>query len=225
MLLSKIRNEKIDYAHVISALEHPRRIVISKFTDAVIIHCTVSNVFVVEYEGSQLNSLCSFLRKLNIVRLQTTNEALYKKLIPDFKHHYICQQAVYENKEQYFPSQFQLLRKEDLPYVQTTYGISEYILQLYERNRLFGWYEDNQMKGYVAFHIDETVGALFVKPEFRNEGLGSKIMKAGFEKYEDGISFAQILSENESSIKLHKKINCSFSSKPVYWVYNEEYHY
>lgn len=225
MFLTKLKNNKTDYVHVISALEHPKKLIISKFSDAVIIHCTTSNVHIVEYEGSDLDNFCNFLKKLKIVRLQTTNENIYKKLLPFFKHHYFCCQAIYEKKGNYFPEEFKLLQKNDLPYVQETYGMSEYILQLFERNRLFGWYEENLLKGYVAFHIDETVGALFVKPEFRKKGLGSKIMKAAFEKYDSGTTYAQILSENEASVKLHKKINCTISSKPVYWLYNEEYNY
>lgn len=225
MLLEKLKQNRTDYAHVVSALEHPKKFIISKFPDAVIIHSTISNVHVVEYEGQNLDKFCDFLKKLKIVRLQTTNETLYKKLIPHFKHHYVCTQAVYEKKENYCPPQFGLLKKEDLAYVQETYGMEEYISQLFERNRLFGWYEDNGLTGYVAFHIDETVGALFVKPEFRKKGYGEKIMKAAFEKYNSGISFAQILKENEGSERLHQKLGCSFSSKPVYWVYDEEYNY
>lgn len=225
--------DKLTYAHVVSAMEHPHNVVVSPFPDAVIIHCIVSNVYVVEYDGIKVDDLCAFLKTLSVVRLQTTNRKIYEKLISDFKHNYSCVQVVFspENitKEtdinDIVTDKLELLHPENLSYVQKTYEMPEYISQLYERNRLFGWYENNQLIGYVAFHIDETVGALFVKPEFRKQGYGAKIMKAAFCKYKDGIRYSQILSDNHSSIALHKKIGCQLEEKPVYWVYNEEYLY
>lgn len=228
MLLQDLRKKSVEYVHVISALEHSHKKIVSPFKDAVIIHCTESNVYVVEYEGIDYEKFCNFLRKINIVRLQTTNKILYERLIPSFKNHYVCQQMILKEKESFFPKEFKLLNFQDLAYVQKSYGMSEYIGQLYERNRLFGWYEDNRLLGYVAFHIDKTIGALFVKPEYRNKGIGSELMRAASSRFAlsfpDKTIFVQILSENIKSINLHKKIGFDLSSQ-VYWVYNEEYCY
>lgn len=227
MTILDLEKDSCTYAHVISAMEHPHKVIITPFKDAIIIHCTVSDVHIVEYAGRDYDKLSTFLNKLPIVRLQTTNQEIYKRLIAKFKHHYTCQQVVFPASKNQEPadSNLVLLKKSDLSYVQQSYEMPEYISQLFDRNRLFGWYEHSELIGYVAFHIDETVGALFVKPEFRKNGYGAKIMKAAFLKYDDGIRYSQILSENQSSIQLHKKLGCDFGSKEVCWVYNNEYIY
>lgn len=225
MIISELQKDKISYAHVFSAMEHPHKTVVSPFPEALIIHCTVSDVYIAEYEGSDFEKFCSFLRKLPVVRLQTTSQEIYKRLIPDFKNHYTCKQVVFTSDASPGEEKLLPLSRKDLSYAQQTYEMPEYISQLFERDRLFGWYEDEQLIGYVAFHIDETVGALFVKPEYRQQGYGSRIMEAAFRKYNDGIRYSQILSENQSSIQLHKKLGCEFGSKEICWLYNKEYEY
>lgn len=224
----------LNCAHVISAKEHPHSIVESPFCDAMIIHCTQSNVFIVEYEGTNYDELCAYLKTLPIIRLQTTNQEIYKRLIPDFKEHYSCYQVVYPVSalsegtvlvDNPSDENLCLLKKEDLPYVQKSYEMPDYMQQLYDRNRVYGWYEADELVGYVAFHIDETVGALFVKPEYRKKGYGSKIMAAAFRKYNDGIRYSQIICDNKASVEMHKKIGCDFEDKLIYWVYDEEYTY
>lgn len=234
--LQELTQDKINYAHVCSALEHPYKIVDCPSNEGVIIHCTVSNVHIAEYKGTDYSSFCKILKSLPVTRLQTTNKKLQQLLLSDFKHHYDCVQAIFpENadlsshsavaEKSLSPSPLCLLHKEDLPYVQKTYEMDEYISQLYEHNRLFGWYENNTLIGYVAFHIDETVGALFVKPEFRKQGYGIKIMTQAFLNYKPGIRFAQIVDHNLSSIAMHKKMGCIIADKKISWLYNQEYNY
>lgn len=222
-----LKKDNCTYAHVVSAMEHPHKVIVSPFQDAIIIHCTVSDVYIVEYAGSNYDCLCAFLSKFPIVRLQTTNQEIYKRLIPCFKHHYTCQQVIFPTPEkaETANANLVLLKESDLVFVQETYGMPEYISQLYERKRLFGWYENDDLIGYVAFHIDETVGALFVKPAYRQQGYGAKIMESAFLKYNEGIRYSQILSENQSSIRLHQKLGCRFSQQEICWVYDKEYEF
>lgn len=214
--------------HVLSALKHPHKLILEN-EDALLIHCTISNVYVAECTEGEENELAQYILKLSVIRLQTTNQKLYTLLLPYFKHHYECEQAVFN----FFPQNFQdskleVLHPSDLNFTAESYEMPEYINQLYNRKRLFGYYDDEKLIGYVAFHIDETIGALFVKPEFRRKGYGEKIMSAAANIYHtenpESVCFAQILTENVTSIKLHEKMNCIFGPK-VYWVYNEEYIY
>lgn len=211
-----------DYAHVTSALQHEHEILINDPT-SLLIHCTVSNVYIAEYQGDFLLDFYNKIKTYPVVRLQTTNRELYNLLIPDFLYHYDCIQAVFDKKVQFCPENFQLLKATDLKYAAESYGMEKYITQLYERNRLFGYYEKDKLIGYAAFHIDESVGALFVKPEFRKMGYGKKILEAAFNEYSNGIKYTQILKENTASVRLHEALGCSISSKKVCWVYNREY--
>lgn len=213
--------------HVLSALQHPHEIVLSN-EDMLVIFCTVSNVYVAECNSGLEEKAADIILKRPVIRLQTSNKKLQSLLVPHFKHNYACEQAVYSADGNCCDSNLKPLEEKDLEYTAQTYEMAEYITQLYERNRLFGYYEKDNFIGYVAFHIDETVGALFVKPEYRRAGYGEKIMTAAFNLYskinKNVICFSQILDDNESSIRLHKKMGCIFSD-PVFWVYDEEYRY
>lgn len=211
---------------VSSAIQHPHKIIFQS-DEMLLIHCTVSNVFVAECKETFEKELAQKIKNQTIIRLQTTNQKLFELLKEDFKHNYQCQQAVYKGP---FFNDFsiELLHQKDLDFVAASYEMPEYINQLYQRNRLFAYYEENILKGYVAFHIDETVGALYVKPEYRSQGLGAKIMKEAFclynKQFPEKTVYSQIVSDNEKSIKLHEKLGCIFS-EPVYWLYNQEYTY
>lgn len=226
MLMEELLKDRINYPHVISALQHPHQIIINS-EDTLLIFCPVSKVFIAEYTGSNAPDFARFIKNQDVIRLQTTNSTLYNLLKPNFSVHYQCVQAVYEknNKETSGFSQFKPLLPKDLPFAKETYGLEAYIQQLFKRNRLFGWYENDVLTGYVAFHIDESAGALYIKPEFRKKGYGAKLMKAAFEHYDDGIRYSQIVHDNTGSIKLHERIGCSISEKPLFWVYNEDFIY
>ena len=134
--------------------------------------------------------------KQPVIRLQTFNKKLQSLLVPHFKYNYACEQAIYSANSNYCDSNLKPLEVKNLEYNAQTYEMAEYMTQLYERNRLFGYYENEKFIGYVAFHIDETVGALFVKPEFRRFGYGEKVMTATFNLYskinKNVICFSQI---------------------------------
>lgn len=222
----------LNLPHVTSALQHPHKVSFES-EEMLLIHCTVSNVFVAECINGVEEEFAKIIKNLSVVRLQTSNQKLQQILIPDFKENYKCEQAVFtksvESEElEKLELKLEKVHQSDLEFVSESYGMSEYILQLNERNRLFGYYENQTLIGYVAFHIDETVGALFVKPEFRHKGYGEKIMHGAFclyaKKFPGKTVYSQIFSENIGSIKLHQKIGCKFAT-PVYWVYNAEYIY
>lgn len=226
MLMEELLKDRINYPHVVSALQHPHKI-IKNSEDSLLIFCPVSKVFIAEYAGPNAPDFARFIKNQDIIRLQTTNSTLYDLLKPDFSVHYQCVQAVYDTKtteKGIFP-QFKPLLPEDMPFAEETYGLKTYIQQLFHRNRLFGWYENDVLTGYVAFHIDESTGALYIKPEFRKKGYGAKLMKAAFENYDEGIKYSQIVHDNTGSIKLHEKIGCTISEKPLFWVYNEDFIY
>lgn len=216
----------LEFPHVSSAFQNPHEVI--KNTDKILIlKCTISNVFIAECVAGIEEEVADLLKNLPVIRLQTSNKKLYQSLLPLFKFNYQCQQAVFSKSSE--PSiKLEILHKQDLFFAGESYEMPEYINQLHQRNRLFGYYEKDVLIGYVAFHIDETVGALYVKPEFRHKGFGEKIMEAAFLLYKNSFPgktiFAQILSDNLPSIGLHKKIGCQFSV-PVYWLYNQEYTY
>lgn len=223
MLLDKLISAPTDFPHIISALQHSHEIILNTET-SLFIFCPVSKVYIAEYSGNDLENFINEIECRNIIRLQTTNKNLFEKLKSRFAVSYECVQAIYPDKN-YPEENMNSVLEEDLPFAAETYGLESYIFQLHNKKRLFALYEENTIAGYVAYHIDESVGALYVKPEFRKKGYGAKLMEAAFKNYKDGIRYSQIVSDNTASIKLHKKIGCKISERPLYWVYDEDYFY
>lgn len=223
MLLDDLISKPEEYPHVVSAVQHSHRILINT-ENAFLVHCPVSNVFIAEFSGTDIASFVNEIKKHKVVRLQTTSRILFETLKNDFSVNYQCVQATYPDGN-FTDSNLELIMEKDLPYAAESYGLEKYIYQLFRRNRLFALYENEKIMGYVAYHIDESTGALYVDPAFRNKGLGAKLLEAAFKNYKDGIRFSQIVNDNIPSIRLHEKLGCKISPVPLYWVYNEDFLY
>lgn len=221
-----LQNNSANYAHVFSAMEQSHEILINQ-KHSFLIHCVQSNSFIAESdeENKKVDSFCRMFKKFDILRIQTTNENVFNIIKPNFLYNYDCFQAIFPPKSLQKDENLQLLKEKDLDYVCKSYGLEKYITQLYERNRLFGYYENTDFIGYASFHIDESLGALFVKPEFRGKGYGKKIMKALAFCCKNPTKYSQILTTNTESINLHKRIGCEISTKKVFWAYNKEFEY
>lgn len=223
MLLDSFISKPEDFPHIISAIQHSHEVLINRENE-LLIFCPIPNMYIAEYSGKDVSGFANEIKKNKIVRLQTTNENLFSLLKNDFAEKYKCVQAVFPEGD-FVNNSLKPIDKKDLPYISETYGLQKYINQLFEKNRLFGLYENSNLLGYVAFHIDESIGALYVDPAYRNKGLGAEIMKDAFKIYKDGIRYSQIIYDNISSIKLHEKIGCKISKMPLYWVYDEDFIY
>ncbi len=83
-----------------------------------------------------------------------------------------------------------------------------------------GYYENNQLIGIIGRHNDNSIGMLYVLEKFRKKGYGSIILRAAFNLWENQIPFSHIKIGNIPSEKLHKKLECQFGKKIVYWLFN-----
>lgn len=227
-LLEKIlQDNSANYAHVFSAIEQSHEILINQKHNF-LIHCIQSNSFIAESDekdNKKLDNFCKMFKNFNILRIQTTNKSIFNIIKPNFLYNYDCIQAIFPLESLQKDENLQSLKEEDLNYVCKTYGLEKYITQLYERNRLFGYYKNDDFIGYACFHIDESLGSLFVKPEYRGNGYGKKIMKALVFSYKNPTKYSQILTTNIGSINLHKRIGCEISTKKIFWAYNKEFEY
>lgn len=227
-LLEKIlQDNSANYAHIFSAMEQSHEILINQ-EHCFLIHCIQSNSFIAESDekdNKKLDSFCKMFKKFNILRIQTTNKRIFNIVKPNFLYNYDCAQAIFPLESLQKNENLQLLKEKDLNYVCKTYGLEKYITQLYKHNRLFGYYENANFIGYACFHIDETLGSLFVKPEYRGNGYGKEIMKALAFSYKNPTKYSQILTTNIESINLHKRIGCKISTKKIFWAYNKEFEY
>ena len=221
MYLDKIIKDEINYANIITILHLPHTLILNT-KDYFLIHFTEGGGDIY-YAGCDEKSgkeeeLCKKIKELNFKVLTTPSENVAKNLRAKYTGYL---QYVYRGEEiKESESKLIPLKDEDLDYVQETYHKGEYIIKLHKNKKIWGYYENGTLIGYVLEHSNGSTGGLFVKPEFRNKGYGTIILKEGYSKAKKYARFSQVAFDNISSIKVHEKLKCIKCDITIYWVSN-----
>lgn len=218
MLLDQILQDDMDYIHIHSLVRSDYSI-LYRSEDSFLIYFPESNIHVAESASASINPFAALIKSYHPAILETTNEDLFRVLRNDFVNRYQCYQfGPFTHKV--FDEKLISLHASDLPYVLSTYHDETYTQQLFDRKRILGYYEDNRLIGYIARHIDGTLGALYVDPAYRKQGYGKKIVAAATAIFDDPLLYSQVVDDNIPSIKLHTALNVYKSSRKIYWMHN-----
>ena len=182
MYLDKIKEDGINYANIITTLNLPHELILNT-KDYFLIYFPEGDIY---YAGCDEKSgkdeeLCKKINEIGYRVLSTPSEKIAKGLNSKWSRGYL--QYVYRGdiiKES--ESKMIVLKDEDLEYVQETYKRGEYMVKLHKNKKIWGYYENNVLIGYVLEHANGSTGGLFVKPEFRNKGYGALILKEGYSR-------------------------------------------
>ncbi len=221
MYLEKISKDEINYAHIVSNLRSPHKIILNE-KDYCLFYVPETDYYYAECDSKsgKEDEVCHKLKELGFNYLSTTNEKISKTMTSKFSEPYI--QYVYNGdlvKDS--DSKLVLLKDEDLEYVKETYGKPEYCEEIQQKKKLWAYYENDSLIGYVMEHLDGTTGGLFTKPEFRKKGYGYLLLKEGFSKVKKFVRHSQVSFDNIPSIKLHEKLNCIKADITIYWNWNK----
>ena len=217
MYLDKIKEDGINYANIITILNLPHELILNT-KDYFLIYFPEGDIY---YAGCDEKSgkdeeLCKKINEIGYRVLSTPSEKIAKGLNSKWSRGYL--QYVYRGdiiKES--ESKMIVLKDEDLEYVQETYKRGEYMVKLHKNKKIWGYYENNVLIGYVLEHANGSTGGLFVKPEFRNKGYGALILKEGYSRAKEYARFSQVDFENISSIKVHEKLKCIKCDVTIIW--------
>lgn len=223
MLLDTLRNDPTNYIHLISLLRTPYEVIVNT-EDSLLLHFQEQDTYIAETTAEDITSFLQVIDNCHTNRLETTNESIYDYFSKKREFHYKCYQYGPFSLAAADPH-LQLLRPADLDYVISTHGEEFYIRQLHARNRLFGYYLDGQLIGYAAYHIDNSVGALYVDPLYRRQGYGGKIISAAASLSNDACTYSQVLVDNTASIRLHDSLPLTRSEKIIHWIYDDGFCY
>ena len=80
-----------------------------------------------------------------------------------------------------------------------------------------GYYDNNILIGYVMEHLNLSTGGLFIRPEYRNKGYGTMVLKEGYCKAKKWARFSQVAFGNKESIRVHEKLKCIKCDAIVYY--------
>ncbi len=222
MYIDECLKDKITYANLEQYLKMEHKLLLST-SKAFILLLTKYNIYVVDCVDSEYENIFKELEKYDIKIITLMNKKLYELIKSKFKEINICSQAVYcgekiENKN------LKKLKKEDLEFFKKIYNDGtdgKEVEETFKNNNLLGYYENNELIGFIGRHVDSSIGMLYVKEKYRKKGYGSIILKAGFKFWENQIPFSHIIIGNIASEKLHKKLECKIGKKIVYWLFNK----
>ena len=221
MYLDKIIKDEINYVNIITILNLPHKMLLNT-KDYFLIYFPEGDIYYTgcDEQSGKEEELCNKIKELNYKVLTTPSEKIAKELNSKFSKGYL--QYVYRGdiiKES--DSKLIVLKDEDFDYVQETYHKGEYMKRLHKSKKIWGLYENDVLIGYVMEKFNGSTGGLFVKPEFRNKGYGTLLLKEGFSKAKEYARFSQVDFENIASIKAHEKLNCIKCDVTIYWNSNK----
>ena len=234
MLLEKLLENSKDYPHFASLTRDEYEVMIHS-DNALLVHCLLSDIYLAEGLTYDEN-LIKTIRNIHPTLLETCSEWIFKELSNEYHEHYSCIQfrlknAVFTNSVPDNSEISQLiikpLNKQDLNYVFDSYPEQsrEYMNRLQKENRLLGGYINNKPVGYVCYHIDGTLGALYVSPEWRRKGFGEAFIQYAKDYWKDDCLYTQVLENNTACVTLHKQIRAEQAEIPVYWLYDSAFHF
>lgn len=86
---------------------------------------------------------------------------------------------------------------------------------------------ENENIGYLKLSLDTQnntakISQVFIKPEFRNKGLGKELYTTLFSYLSEKVDvvYSEIIVSNKPSISLHSKVMTMYGTKPASYLYN-----
>ena len=222
MYLDKILKDEINNVYIISVIHLPHKIILNT-KDYFLLHLPEINHYYADCDISsgKLGELCGKIREIDYKILCTTNEKIAKGL--NSKRSTGFFQFVYRGDEiKESESKIIPLKDEDLDYVKETYHKDEYMDKLQKMKRIWGYYENGVLIGYVMQHLNGSTGGLFIKPEYRNKGYGTMLLKEGYCKSGNWARFSQVAFDNVESIRVHEKLKCIKCDAIIYYNSNNK---
>ena len=221
MYLDKVLKDEINSVNINSILHLSHEIILNT-KDYFLIYLPEIEHYYTDCDNTsgKLNELCNKIKQLNYKLVCTTNEKIAKGL--NSKHSTGYLQFVYNGEEiKESESKLILLKDEDLNYVKETYKRGDYIEKLQKMKRIWGYYKNNILIGYIMEHLNGSTGGLFIKPEFRNKGYGTMLLKEGYSKVKKWERFSQVALDNKESIRVHEKLKSIKCDVIVYYNFNK----
>lgn len=93
--------------------------------------------------------------------------------------------------------------------------------ELLRSGSLFGGYKGGELIGFIGNHLEGSIGLLEVFHQYRRLGYASMLEAYMVNRMlEKGlVPFGQIVSDNEKSMALHKKLGFEISEDKLYWLF------
>jgi len=101
-----------------------------------------------------------------------------------------------------------------------SFGGVSYMEDAIDRGML-GAFVDGQPAGFIATHIEGSMGMLEVLPQYRRRGIGEALLLAITAScLERGIyPYGQVWADNDPSLALQRKVGMTLSEELIFWLF------
>lgn len=134
-----------------------------------------------------------------------------------------CHQLYYPHQTIESDLELEPLKPDDAGFVLNHYhrlDHDEIKKAIYEK-RLFGLRDNGKLFAFIGLHEENAMGMLEVLPEYRRQGWGERLERALIAKVlaMGELPYGHVITGNESSMRLQKKLGFVECSDMVYWMW------
>lgn len=116
---------------------------------------------------------------------------------------------------------------EDFSVVAANYDLvsGEWLRYDFEKPDFLGGYLDGKLVCFTGLHSEGSMGMLTVLPEYRRRGFAQQIYSSLINNQlrQGRIAYAQVYTDNASSLALQKKLGFRFAQQPIWWSWNPNF--
>lgn len=97
---------------------------------------------------------------------------------------------------------------------------AEYVRGRLKSGVMLGAWSGNHLAGFIGRHTEGAMGLLEIVPEFRRKGLATALESELCRRLqqEGRIPYADIFTDNEASLALHRKLGFTFAKGFFHWL-------
>lgn len=141
--------------------------------------------------------------------------------------HTRCRQCLYEGEPLALPEigiAVRTLGVEYAPVLRAHYHLVEdpdYLAERCAAGVMHGAFSpDGALMGFIGMHTEGSLGILEVLPTYRRRGVAYLLQSymINFCLARGMVPFGQVFDDNAPSLALQKKLGCTISDKPIFWI-------
>ncbi len=228
-VLKYLQNDFLTNCFMIEVIKNEPTTIHYFGSGGVLMSSCVSNIPLTNIEDEiELKTGLKSLKSANIFVATSENSA--KIIAKTFNLTKIkeCYQIVYEGKDLLPIDRNIEIKKLEYShktacFVKERYTLNyslEEIEYLLKNVGLYGAYIDGELAGFIGRHKELSLGLLEVFPKFRRKGIGKNLVNFMLNDCLNSgkIAFGHVLSTNEASLNLMKKIGFTICAKKIYWI-------
>lgn len=224
-----LERDKLHHIDMIESLNAKTAEVLYAEDDGVLLYNVPSCAFMISTEQRKtLDRMCEIMREASLMIIHQIQFLPFLRERFGLEERMECFQCAYfgnKGLDEHIPEGVELrpLEISELEFVLKNYehdAEEDYIAERIKAG-MIGAFCNGEPAGFIGTHSEGSMGILKILPEYRRKGIAYSLEASLINRIlsQGGIPYAQIVTSNEASLRLQKKLGMAFSDKTVGWLY------